>query len=1364
MSVQTFRLFLSSPGDVAIERRRIAAIVSRLNGECAGRARIDTVRWETETYQAHATFQSQIPQAVACDLVLTLFKWRLGTELPPDFPERLPTGEPYPSGTAYELLTSIEQRRAGAETPDVFVWRYTGSSPRLALDDPDRDRIEHDWLRLKGFFDRHFLTPEGHFLAAFQTYASEDDLEAQVDALLRRWLETKVAAGRVLAWPEALKGSPFPGLEAYGRRHAAVFFGRDRDIARAMELWREVAARGAPFLLIVGASGAGKSSLARAGLASRVTVPGVVEAVDLWRSAAFRPGDSPDDPLAALAAALMSGARDVPASEEGRGPALPEIAGGDIQDAAGLADAFAREPEAAAAIVTLALDRIGEAVRAGERRERAVRADLALVVDQLDELFASALPASSRDGFVAAVRALVATGRVWVVATLRADLYAAMLDHPGLKALKEAGASLDLAPPGPAELAEIVRRPAEAADLAFGRDPATGEGVDERLLREAERPDMLPLVQLALARLYEGRRREGDATILPFDVYAGLGGLSGIIDEVGERALLPLDAAAIGALPGLTRGLAQLETEGAAAGTLTVTPLRLSEAAPDAPHRRLVDALVASRLLTLADAGDGSLVRLAHQRVLTDWARTRDIVAGSADFYRIRSEIERRRARWQLNRRPDLLLPRGLPLAEAENIVSRYGNEIAPETRAYVRASRARAGRAQMVTAAAAAVFAVVAVLALFQTRVAQQQTELALRNFGIARETVRTLVFNVAQGLRSVSGLQVQALKTILTTVQAASDQLLVTAPDDPDLLRSRATMFVNFAEAYLAAGDIGSARLQAREATGILRALVRQRPDDVRVERDLSVPLTLLGNLSLRAGDLADATASFGEALALARTGLSRAPADVIARQRVGAALDRLGEAHLEAGDQTKALAAYEEMLALARLSAEAAPRDADLRRELGIALSALGFLYRESGDLAAARERYEAAAAIGRAVAAEHPVDVRMQRALSVDLVDLGDLDLLEKRPADALAKFDGAVAIERELASRDPDNAERAQTLATALERRAGALEAVPDLAGALAIYDANLATFRRLTALDPANLAYQRSLGITLERIGGVRLAMADPAGAALAQDEALRLGRSVVARQPGNAEARRSLNMTLRDLAESRRAGGDIPAAVALLREAAASSRELTRIDPGRIRPYRDHVEILVPLARAEQAASRIDDALLTYDEQALVLRRVLELRRGDARYRGLLAVSLVQGGALRAVARDPAVGADLMREGVLILSDLARTEPGRFTGDYLTALGLYGQVAAYAKDMAAAREAQAEIVRIRREAAAAGGGAEARAALAAALAALAEISDEPLPLLREAAAIMDGLTEAELDAAGRQLKAAIAERLAPAR
>ena len=51
--MQTFKLFVSSPGDVMVERRRVENVVSRLNGEFAGVARLEAIRWETEFYQAY---------------------------------------------------------------------------------------------------------------------------------------------------------------------------------------------------------------------------------------------------------------------------------------------------------------------------------------------------------------------------------------------------------------------------------------------------------------------------------------------------------------------------------------------------------------------------------------------------------------------------------------------------------------------------------------------------------------------------------------------------------------------------------------------------------------------------------------------------------------------------------------------------------------------------------------------------------------------------------------------------------------------------------------------------------------------------------------------------------------------------------------------------------------------------------------------------------------------------------------------------------------------------------------------------------------------------------------------------------------
>jgi hypothetical protein len=46
MSEQVFQLFVSSPGDVLDERRRVEVVVDRLNREFEGAVRFKVIRWE----------------------------------------------------------------------------------------------------------------------------------------------------------------------------------------------------------------------------------------------------------------------------------------------------------------------------------------------------------------------------------------------------------------------------------------------------------------------------------------------------------------------------------------------------------------------------------------------------------------------------------------------------------------------------------------------------------------------------------------------------------------------------------------------------------------------------------------------------------------------------------------------------------------------------------------------------------------------------------------------------------------------------------------------------------------------------------------------------------------------------------------------------------------------------------------------------------------------------------------------------------------------------------------------------------------------------------------------------------------------
>jgi len=149
--------------------------------------------------------------------------------------------------------------------PDVYVFRKIADAT-LPLADAERRRQAQTQLdALEAFWSEWFRSEKGEFKAAFQNFPSTDAFEQQVELLLRQWLEMRGFLGPRIAWPKE-KGSPFRGLAPFEAEHAAVFFGRDRVIDEARRRLAGAAERSTPFLLIVGASGSGKSSLARAGL------------------------------------------------------------------------------------------------------------------------------------------------------------------------------------------------------------------------------------------------------------------------------------------------------------------------------------------------------------------------------------------------------------------------------------------------------------------------------------------------------------------------------------------------------------------------------------------------------------------------------------------------------------------------------------------------------------------------------------------------------------------------------------------------------------------------------------------------------------------------------------------------------------------------------------------------------------------------------------------------------------------------------------------------------------------------------------------------------------------------------------------
>ena len=110
---------------------------------------------------------------------------------------------------------------------------------------------------------------------------------------------------------------PYRGLEVFNVEHAPFFFGRE-----ALTEWLIVKLRASPsgqenrFLAILGASGSGKSSLARAGLIPAIKRGELVGSAE-WPVVIFKPGRDPIESLAVALAGLDGATRPSPVAVQG---------------------------------------------------------------------------------------------------------------------------------------------------------------------------------------------------------------------------------------------------------------------------------------------------------------------------------------------------------------------------------------------------------------------------------------------------------------------------------------------------------------------------------------------------------------------------------------------------------------------------------------------------------------------------------------------------------------------------------------------------------------------------------------------------------------------------------------------------------------------------------------------------------------------------------------------------------------------------------------------------------------------------------------------------------------------------------------
>jgi WD40 repeat protein len=773
------RIFISSPGDVIPERRRAQLVIEKLAKKYNRFFTIEAVLWEVEPMLASGHFQDQIIPPSETDTLLLIVWSRLGTPLPSQTETRQYRGidgRTPVTGTEWEFEDALAaQKRRGA--PDVLAYRKQ-TDPTVSLrDTAAKAAAEEQWDKLNLFWNRWFVN-KGQFIAAFSEFDDldgfESKLEADLQILIDRRIQAHFSGGQQASGPTWLVGSPFRGLEVYRIEHAPIFFGRSAMTKAAVEQLTRVAENGRAFILILGASGAGKSSLAQAGVLPALTTRGVVPRVGHWRHAVIRPGGHPDGSFAALAEALVSKA------------ALPELLAHN-QECSALARHLQASADDPSFPIISVLNQIEIRMRQHGELLEIEYACLAIVVDQLEELFTiHDLAASDRAAFIRCLDGLAKSGRIFVVATMRSDYWHRAAETPQLVDMAAGPGRIDLLAPAEDEIIEMIRQPAEAAGLEFEADPVRNVNLDATLAIEAEAsPAAMPLLSFLLDEIYKRDVRDRGRSALTFESMHQLGGLRGAIANRAEAALLALPAEVQATLPRVLRTLVTVSRSGAAA-TARAAPMSLFGESGD--EYRLVQALLDPQVRLLVAEGDGlgARVRLAHEALITHWDRAKRQIEQDRDDLRTRAVVEEALAEWR-NASPrdkHTYLLRDPQLANAIDLAKRWNRELDGETAGFIQSSQRRARFMYQLTMASAAVFAIVAVVAVGATYLGHQARLLAETQKGRAEKSEAKALTTQSRSLADLSN-------KLSEQRQGAALALLLEALPDPKRGNERPIVF---------------------------------------------------------------------------------------------------------------------------------------------------------------------------------------------------------------------------------------------------------------------------------------------------------------------------------------------------------------------------------------------------------------------------------------------------------------------------------------------------------------------------------------------------------------------------------------------
>ncbi len=410
-------------------------------------------------------------------------------------------------------------------------------------------------------------------------------------------IERPVRAYRVLAAEDPDPSRvlcPYPGMVPFSAAEAAMFYGREDEISRLVMLLRKQR-----FLMVIGPSGSGKSSLVYAGLLPALAQSRYFEQGS-WLVRSMRPGSLPANTLRQLLEVENDSAE----------------------------------------IDNQVLDRLIEKNSPAQK--------LLLVVDQFEEVFTLA-DRDEQTLFIAQLLAIRLLPNVVLIMTFRADFYSNLMNSY-LWPL-DASERVEVAPLRGEALHQAIEKPAAAVGVKIENNL-----INQLVADAADEPGALPLLQETMSLLWD----EMDNRALSLNDYQNLsrhagigdsGKVTGLAVAIAMKADRTLQELSISQRTIARRTFLRLIQFGEGrADTRRQLPISALHSANDKPGEleQTLEHLTENRLLTRSggESSQPSLVDISHESLINGWTRLQEWADERREAEQIRRRLESKASEW----------------------------------------------------------------------------------------------------------------------------------------------------------------------------------------------------------------------------------------------------------------------------------------------------------------------------------------------------------------------------------------------------------------------------------------------------------------------------------------------------------------------------------------------------------------------------------------------------------------------------------------------------------------------------------------------------------------------------------------------